>query len=352
MAGCFSEMLKNPRTLVVADQVLGNPLGFSDLEIEPGRAQPSEDPLPPTNHLAIETQGLRKVFGSKVAVRGLSLQVRRGEIFGFLGPNGAGKSTSIKMMLGLVKPSAGQAQILDQPFSSVEVRRKVGFLPEDFRFYDWLTASELLALHGRLCGLTPAQLRDRVPAFLDLVGLMAHRDRRLRGFSKGMLQRIGLAQALIHEPELVFLDEPTSGLDPMGRRLVRDIIRDQRKRGATVFLNSHLLSEVEITCDTVVFIKQGEVIGSRDLHGSPDGEIHVEIRAKNLPQEILPGLARWTTSTQIAGELLTISTRSSDTLPEILRFLISSGVDVFEFTPQRLSLEESFLKIMGEDQGL
>jgi ABC-2 type transport system ATP-binding protein len=326
--------------------------GNSSPRAQPGITQLSEDPLPPADHLAIETHGLRKVFGSKVAVRGLSLQVRRGEIFGFLGPNGAGKSTSIKMLLGLVKPSSGHARILDQPFSSVEVRRKIGFLPEDFRFYDWLTASELLALHGRLCGLTPAQLHDRVPAFLDLVGLGAHRERRLRGFSKGMLQRIGLAQALIHEPELVFLDEPTSGLDPMGRRLVRDIIRDQRKRGATVFLNSHLLSEVEVTCDTVVFIKQGEVIGRRDLRGTPDGEILVHIRAQNLRQEILPGLAPWTTSAQFAGEILTVSARSMDTLPEILRFLVSSGVDVFEFTPERLSLEESFLKIVGPDQGL
>jgi ABC-2 type transport system ATP-binding protein len=311
-----------------------------------------EDFLPPTDHLAIETNSLRKEFGSKVAVRGLSLQVRRGEIFGFLGPNGAGKSTSIKMLLGLVRPTSGHAYILGQPFSRVEVRRKVGFLPEDFRFYDWLTASELLTLHGQLCGLPKTQLRDRVPAYLDLVGLTSHRDRRLRGFSKGMLQRIGLAQALIHEPELVLLDEPTSGLDPMGRRLVRDVIREQRRRGATVFLNSHLLSEVEITCDTVVFIKQGEVIGSRDLRTSPDGEIHVQIRARNLRPEIVSGLAQWTSSAQLQDERLTFSTRSIDALPEILRYLVSSNVDVFEFTPQRLSLEDSFLKIMGEDQGL
>jgi ABC-2 type transport system ATP-binding protein len=312
----------------------------------------TEDFLPPTDDLAIDTVSLRKQFGSKVAVRGLSLQVRRGEIFGFLGPNGAGKSTSIKMLLGLVKPTSGQAQILGCPFSNVEVRRKIGFLPEDFRFYDWLTASELLALHGRLCGLSPAQLRERVPAYIDLVGLTPHRDRPLRGFSKGMMQRIGLAQALIHEPELVFLDEPTSGLDPMGRHLVRDIIRNERKRGATVFLNSHLLSEVEITCDTVVFIKQGEVVGSRDLRSSPEGEIHVHVRAHNLRPEILPGLSAWTTSAQIQDDLLRLSTDSMDCLPEILRYLVCSDVHVFEFTPQRLSLEESFLKIMGEDQGL
>ena len=302
--------------------------------------------------MAIETADLRKQFGSKVAVRGLSLQVRRGEIFGFLGPNGAGKSTSIKMLLGLVKPTSGHAQILGTPFDNVEVRRKVGFLPEDFRFYDWLTPKELLSLHGRLCGLTSLQLRDRVPAYLDLVGLTPHRDRRLRGFSKGMMQRIGLAQALIHEPDLVFLDEPTSGLDPMGRHLVRDIIRNERKRGATVFLNSHLLSEVEITCDTVVFIKQGEVIGSRDLRTSPEGEIHVRVRAHNLREEILPGLSQWTTSAHFQEDVLSLATNSMDSLPEILRYLVSCNVDVFEFTPQRLSLEESFLKIMGEDQGL
>lgn len=312
----------------------------------------AEARLSASNDFAIETVALRKQFGSKVAVRSLSLQVRRGEIFGFLGPNGAGKSTAIKMLLGLVRPTSGEAQILGQPFSNVEIRRKIGFLPEDFRFYDWLTASELLALHGRLCGLTPAQLRERVPLYLELVGLAPHRDRRLRGFSKGMMQRIGLAQALIHEPELVFLDEPTSGLDPMGRHLVREIIRNERKRGATVFLNSHLLGEVEITCDTVVFIKHGEVIGSRDLHDAPEGEIHVHVRANNLRQEILPGLAQWTTSVQWQAEHLSLCTNSMDPLPEILRYLVASNVDVFEFTPERLSLEQSFLKLMGEDQGL
>ena len=208
------------------------------------------------------------MFGNKIAVRGLSLEVRRGEIFGFLGPNGAGKSTSIKMLLGLVKPSGGEAFVLGAPIGDVAIRRKIGFLPEDFRFYEWLTAEELLHLHGRLSGVPPEQLRQRVPELIELVGLAPHRDKRLQNFSKGMLQRIGLAQALIHAPELIFLDEPTSGLDPMGRRLVRDIIRAQRERGATVFLNSHLLSEIEITCDEVVFIRDGEVVTHRDLRSS------------------------------------------------------------------------------------
>ena len=285
-------------------------------------------------------------------MRGLSLTVGRGEIFGFLGPNGAGKSTSIKMLLGLVKPSGGKAFVLGCPADDVEVRRKIGFLPEDFRFYDWLTAAELLALHGRLCGLSPAQLRERVPAFLELVGLTPHHQRPLRGFSKGMLQRIGLAQALIHEPELIFLDEPTSGLDPMGRRLVRDVIRAQRDRGATVFLNSHLLGEVEITCDKVAFIKLGEVVATRDLRASPDGEVRVVVRASNLRQEVLPGLSEWSVSFRMEGERLLISARSMAVLPALLRYLITSGIEVYEFTLQQLSLEESFLKIVGEDQGL
>jgi ABC-2 type transport system ATP-binding protein len=310
-----------------------------------------EEPLPSPDSLAIETRNLRKEFGSKVAVRGLSLQVRRGEIFGFLGPNGAGKSTSIKMLLGLVKPSAGEAAILGCPASSVEVRRKIGFLPEDFRFYDWLTASELLLLHGRLCGLTPSQLHERVPKYIELVDLTAHQNRRLQGFSKGMLQRIGLAQALIHEPDLIFLDEPTSGLDPMGRRLVRDIIRSQRSRGATVFLNSHLLSEVEITCDTVAFIKQGEVIATRDLHESPAGEVRITIRARNLSPEVLTGLSQWVSFVQCDGEHLRLSTSSKQHLPQILRYLVTGNVEVYEFTPKHVSLEESFLEIMGESQG-
>ena len=287
-----------------------------------------------------------------MAVRNLSLNVRRGEIFGFLGPNGAGKSTSIKMLLGLVKPTDGQALVLGAPSGSVDIRRKIGFLPEDFRFYTWLTAGELLKLHGRLCGLSASRLAERVPILLELVGLAPHREKRLREFSKGMLQRIGLAQALIHEPELIFLDEPTSGLDPMGRRLVRDVIRAQRQRGATVFLNSHLLSEVEVTCDRVAFIKQGEIVGSHDLRTQSDGEIRVVAFVQNLPAETVVGLSRWCTSIKRQEDLLTFSANSKEVLPEVHRYLAASGADIFSFTPERLPLEELFLKIMGEDGGL
>jgi ABC-2 type transport system ATP-binding protein len=285
-------------------------------------------------------------------VSNLSLTVRRGSIFGFLGPNGAGKSTSIKMLLGLVKPTSGEASVLGTPAGNVEVRRKIGFLPEHFRFYDWLTPAELLRLHGRLCGMTATQLRERVPILLDLVGLTPHRDKRIHDFSKGMMQRIGLAQALIHEPEIVFLDEPTSGLDPMGRRLVRDVIRAQRERGATVFLNSHLLSEVEITCDNVAFLKDGEVVASRDLESFAQSDVHVLVRARNLSAETVAALAQWTISASQEGEQLSLTTRSTAFLPDILRHLVSSGADVYSFTPERASLEELFVRIMGEDRGL
>jgi ABC-2 type transport system ATP-binding protein len=278
--------------------------------------------------------------------------VRRGEIFGFLGPNGAGKSTSIKMLLGLVKPSDGSALVLGAPAGDVKTRSRVGFLPEDFRFYEWLTASELLELHGRLCRVPKDVLDRRVPALIDLVGLAPHRDKRLQSFSKGMLQRIGLAQALIHEPELIFLDEPTSGLDPMGRRLVRDIIRAQRDRGATVFLNSHLLSEIEITCDKVVFIREGEVVTSRDLHAVDKEEVPVVVRARKFTQEAIAGLAPFAASTIWKDEQLTLTASSRDALPEILRHLVTVGAEVYEFTPQRMSLEELFVSVMGEDRGL
>ena len=300
---------------------------------------------------AVQTQNLRKVFGGKVAVRDLTLTVRRGEIFGFLGPNGAGKSTSIKMLLGLAKPTSGEAFVLGVPSGDVEVRRKIGFLPENFRFYEWLTPAELLHLHGRLCGVSAGKLAERVPGLIDLVGLTPHIDKRLQNFSKGMLQRIGLAQALIHDPDIIFLDEPTSGLDPLGRRMVRDIIRAQRDRGATVFLNSHLLSEIEITCDHVVFIREGEVVTSRDMREQQEEAVRVEVRARKLTQQCIAGLSQWSDSVQVDEERLTMTTPSRETLPEILRYLVGAGADVYQFTPQRMSLEELFMNVMGEDRG-
>lgn len=310
----------------------------------------------PTPRLAIETRNLRKEFGAQVAVRDLTLRVHEGEIFGFLGPNGAGKSTSIKMLLGLVRPTAGDGMVLGAPLGNVEVRRQIGFLPEDFRFYEWLTAVELLELHGRLAGMPTPSARSRAPEVLELVGIAAHAKRRLRGFSKGMLQRLGLAQALMHEPRILFLDEPTSGLDPMGRRLVRDIIRGQRERGVTVFLNSHLLSEIEVTCDRVAFINNGEIVASRELTALESGGARrIRIRAQNMTPAILENLSAYVIapirpSSQDDEYTLEISTE--DVLPEIIRRLALSGADLYQVSPEATSLEETFLELVGEDRGL
>ena len=302
--------------------------------------------------LAISTQRLRKLFGGKVAVRGLTLDVCRGEVFGFLGPNGAGKSTSVKMLLGLVKPTSGKAQLLGKPIGHRQTRARIGFLPEHFRFYDWLTSTELLRLHGQLYDIPSSVLHQRISLMLDTVGLSPHRDKQLRHFSKGMLQRIGLAQALLNEPDLLFLDEPTSGLDPVGRRLVRDIIKAQQDRGATVFLNSHLLSEVEITCNRVAFIKAGEVIEIREMSSFTESRNQILARVGKLSDDTVNGLCPWVSHIAKDGEHLTMNLHSPDLAPQALRYLVEQGAEVFEFTPQRLSLEDRFLQILGTDEGL
>ena len=301
---------------------------------------------------AIETSRLSKSFGEKAAVSDLTLQVGRGEVFGFLGPNGAGKTTSVKMLLGLIRPSAGEGRLFGQLLGQSEVRRRVGFLPEHFRFHDWLTATEFLQLHADLYQMPVEDAHKRIPDLLDLVGLGEFSGKKLRTFSKGMLQRIGLAQALLNQPELVILDEPTSGLDPVGRRLVRDIIRDLRQKGTTVFLNSHLLSEVEITCDRVAFIKHGQVLTTEPLQTLMEGEVSVTVQAHGLTPEIVQGLQRWSQNVRLDGDHLSLTLTGEAALPEIHRYLVTAGAEVYAFQPQKVSLEDLFIQIVGTDGGL
>jgi ABC-2 type transport system ATP-binding protein len=308
--------------------------------------------LASSDQLAIDTHALCKAFGDNVAVRDLTLQVRQGEVFGFLGPNGAGKTTSIKMLLGLITPTSGGASLLGAPLRDRAARARIGFLPEHFRFHDWLSAAEFLTLHGQLYGMPAGRLRQRVPELLELVGLAPFGRKQLRTFSKGMLQRIGLAQALLNDPALVFLDEPTSGLDPVGRRLVRDIIHDLRGRGTTVFLNSHLLSEVEITCDRVAFIKHGQVIHVSQLKSLVSGATHVSLRAGGLTPEILAGLEQWGGDVRADGDQVSLTVADESALPAITRYLVAQDVEVYALTPQRLSLEDLFIQVVGTDGGL
>lgn len=297
---------------------------------------------------AIETRGLRKEFGAKTAVADLTLTVRRGEVFGFLGPNGAGKTTSVKMLLGLVSPTSGQARVLDALLGDTAVRSQIGFLPEHFRFQEWLTGREFLDLHGRLYGMSPNALRPRIEDLLDRVDLLDAGDRKLREYSKGMLQRVGLAQALLNSPALVFLDEPTSGLDPLGRLLVRDIINDLRQQGTAVFLNSHLLSEVEITCDRVAFVKQGRVVKELALADQP-AEIDIELKLDNPSPRLLVDLAQFGRNVRQLNGSIHLQTDDETRVPELNRWLVAQGVDVYKIGAARPSLETLFLEVMGED---
>jgi ABC-2 type transport system ATP-binding protein len=301
---------------------------------------------------AIATHGLQRRFGSTVAVADLSLSVRAGEIFGFLGPNGAGKTTSIKMLLALVEPTAGDGRVLGKPLGSREARARIGFLPEHFRFHDCLTARELLRFHGRLFGLRGVPLEARIQTLLARVDLLDAADRPIRGYSKGMLQRAGLAQALINEPELVFLDEPTSGLDPLGRLLVRDIIAELRTRGTTVFLNSHLLGEVEATCNRVAFVKQGRVVGELDLTSdAPAAGIDVVLRLAPVDSSTLGGLARFGTDVRQTGtDRVELRVPAEAAVAAAVAYLVGRGVSVFGVESRRKSLEAWFVEVMGDDQ--
>jgi len=297
---------------------------------------------------AIETFSLRKEFGAKVAVADLTLNVQRGEVFGFLGPNGAGKTTSVKMLLGLVAPTSGDARVLDAPLGNVAARAKIGFLPEHFRFQDWLNGREFLDLHARLYGMSSAKRQTSIDALLKRVDLQDAANRKLKEYSKGMLQRIGLAAALLNEPHLVFLDEPTSGLDPLGRLIVRDVIQELRAQGTAVFLNSHLLSEVEITCDRVAFVKNGRVVRETSMRETSN-VTDVELIVKNSTPRLLRELEQFGKNVRQLNGSIHLETENETHIPEINRWLVAQGVDVYKIGAAKPSLEEMFLEVMGED---
>jgi ABC-2 type transport system ATP-binding protein len=294
----------------------------------------------------IKTRGLRKQFGERIAVADLTLTVRRGEVFGFLGPNGAGKTTSIKMMLSLVAPTSGSAEILGAPLGNIHARAKLGFLPEHFRFHEWLTGREFLRFHGLLYRMPVHSLTARIDELLARVDLLDSADRKLREYSKGMLQRIGLAQALLNSPDLVFLDEPTSGLDPLGRLLVRDLIQELRSQGTTVFLNSHLLSEVEVTCDRVAFVKRGEVVQEMTLKDQRT-QLDVELKLGPTSPEVLAELAEFGRQVICQNGLVRLRVDDEEKLPQLTRWLVYKGVKVYRVAASHQSLESTFLEVMG-----
>ena len=297
---------------------------------------------------AIEATGLSRHFGPRLAVDNVDLTVPPGEVFGFLGANGAGKSTTIKMLLGLIRPSAGTARLFGHPPEDGEVRRLLGFLPEHYRFPDWLTAAELLDYHGRLLGLPPPERRKRAEAALERVGLAGRGGERLRGFSKGMLQRAGLAQALLGHPRLIFLDEPTSGLDPVGRADVRELIVGLRRDGVTVFLNSHILSDVESVCDRVAILRAGRVAAQGPLHDLLQTGTQVDLRLAGLNDAGMQALG-WPAE-HVEGDRWRVRLPDAAAVPELARRLVAAGADLYDLHLRQRSLEDLFLGLARADE--
>ena len=301
------------------------------------------DPATP----AVETRELRKEYGAKVAVESLTLTVRQGEVFGFLGPNGAGKSTTMKMLMSLVYPTSGKMALLGRPVGDVAVKRMVGFLPEQFRFHEWMQAWEFLDFHGQLYGMSARERRRRIPEVLDLVGLHGEGRNRLRAFSKGMLQRIGLAQAVMNSHALVFLDEPTSALDPVGRREVREIIARFRAEGMTVFLNSHILAEVEQVCDRCAIINHGRVARIGTLPELLEEQLTVDLTLAEIGPRVAAALDGIATPLGGDGRTLTVRMDSEEAIPPLVDRLVAAGARVYAVAPHRRTLEDVFMEAVG-----
>jgi ABC-2 type transport system ATP-binding protein len=281
-----------------------------------------------------------------VALDGLSLTVSRGEVFGFLGPNGAGKTTTLKILMGLVRPTGGTASLLGQPAGDVETRRRIGFLPESPYFYDYLTAEEFLQFYARLAGLGTAVIQQRVIELLTLVGLIDAKTRQLRAFSKGMLQRIGLAQALIHDPELVILDEPMTGLDPVGRKQVRDIILNLKDRGKTLFFSTHILHDVELICDRVGIVMKGRLLASGRVEQliRLDHTQSVEIVCQQVNGEGNALIRSMATRVLQQGQQCLIVLPNPDGIDALVSEIRRQGGRLVSVTPHKTSLEDLFFQ--------
>jgi ABC-2 type transport system ATP-binding protein len=306
--------------------------------------------------VVIRTQGLAKDYRAGFwrryvrVLHDLTLEVQAGEVFGFLGPNGAGKSTTLKLLTGLIHPSAGSAAVLGEPAGSVGVKARLGFLPENPSFYDYLTGAEYLEYCAALAGLSRHVRRKRAGSLLERVGLAGRGTLQLRKYSKGMLQRIGLAQALVNDPELVFLDEPMSGLDPIGRKEIRDLILELRAQGRTVFFSTHIIPDVEVACDRVGIILKGRLCSVGrvdDLLASPLEQI--EVTASGLAPDALAAVtARCTAPPVRTADRLLVAVKGEDDLEAVLQMILRSGGRVHSVVPQRRSLEEVFLDRVRE----
>ena len=306
--------------------------------------------------IAIETEALSKDYFVGFwrprpyrALDALTIQVQEGEVFGFLGPNGAGKSTTLKLLMGLIFPTSGSARILGKPVTDLAMRRRIGFLPENPYFYDYLTAEELLNYFAGLSGIRGPQRQQRVSRALDDVGLGGERKMKLRSFSKGMIQRVGVAQALVSDPSVVFFDEPMSGLDPLGRRDLRQLMLRLRDQGCTVFFSSHILSDAEALCSRVAILAQGRLMAQGRLSDIVAFELRGwELVVANLTEAARASLqGRVAAITPLADQRYTLELPTSEPPALLIHELASAGVSIVSLNPIRNTLEDYFVSLVG-----
>lgn len=312
----------------------------------------------PNSDLVVQTEELSKVFrvgfwGKRVtAVDGIKLEVRPGEVFGFLGPNGAGKTTTLKMLMGLIYPTSGQAWLFGRELGDPQTKARLGFLPESPYFYDYLTSREFLGFYGHLFGLWGAVLDKRVDELLELVGMTHAKDLQLRKFSKGMLQRVGVAQALINDPELVVLDEPMSGLDPIGRKEVRDLILRLKESGKTVLFSSHILHDAEVLCDRVAMILKGRLVACGKVTDLLHQGTHhqVELVVDSLTPEGLDHLRPLVAKVVTQGDRMLVVLKNQQQVAGALEIIRAAKASLVSLNPQKGSLEDLFIREVAGHQ--
>jgi ABC-2 type transport system ATP-binding protein len=300
----------------------------------------------------IQADGLRKVYRSRFGTRrvtaldGIDLSVGPGEVFGLLGPNGAGKTTAVKILLGLTQPTEGSARLFGIPAADPESRRRVGYLPEGHRFPGYLTARQTLSIFGRMSGMERTALKTRIPELLARVHLSEWADVKVKRFSKGMTQRLGLAAALVHDPEVLLLDEPTDGVDPVGRREIRDLLRGEAERGRAILLNSHLLSEIELTCDRVAVLRRGKVAAEGRIADLTAQGSRYKMTASPVDEALLAAFRESGASVERVNGHLVVGTRDVAHLNALVDALRARGGMLSELAPVRSTLEDVFVDLV------
>jgi ABC-2 type transport system ATP-binding protein len=308
----------------------------------------------------VQTHLLSKTFRSGFlkrtrveALRNVTLAVEKGEIFGLLGPNGAGKTTFVKILLSIIYPTSGEAEVLDRNLGSLLVRQKSGYLPENHRYPSFLSGRQTLHFFGGLHGLRGRALQNRAQSLLELVGLRNWANVKIKRYSKGMLQRLGMAQALLNDPELLFLDEPTDGVDPVGRKEIRDLLKELKARGTTIFLNSHLLSEVEAISDRVAILHKGEVLKVGTVAEMTAHHMEYEIRTdKPLPERATQAISGIVREARPEGNVLHVTVNEKNDLNKILDIVRGEGIFVESMTPKRSSLEDYFIEVIRSEEAI